>query len=144
MINKAPRPSFQNICERWRNKTFNWELWLGNDTLGVITAQLGTILKCWTISLTSPWHKIQNIFQKYIYKHLLINNTLGKHRWRKFREDWAIVMMASKVTGHLVVMAASLGLVRAGLLGAGTGEGSCAAPPFRSELQIQNSEDMSS
>ena len=51
-------------------------------------------------------------------------------------------MMASKVTGHLVVMAASLGLVGAGLLGAGTGEGSCAAPPFRSELHIQSNEDM--
>ena len=38
------------------------------------------------------------------------------------------------ITGHLTLLVTSLGLARAGLLGAGTGEGSCAAPPFRSVL----------
>ena len=40
------------------------------------------------------------------------------------------------ITGHLTLLVTSLGLARAGLLGAGTGEGSCAAPPFRLVLQF--------
>ena len=38
------------------------------------------------------------------------------------------------MSGHVMMLATSLGLARAGLLGAGTGEGSCAAAPFRSVL----------
>ena len=44
-------------------------------------------------------------------------------------------MKARKMLGHtshtFLALVTSLGLVRAGLLGAGSGEGSCAAPPFR-------------
>ena len=54
------------------------------------------------------------------------------------------MMMMARMSGHLVIMVVvtSLHLARAGLLGAGTGEGSCAAPPFRSVLQ--NNENVSS
>ena len=49
------------------------------------------------------------------------------------RESWPMTQQIMGVLPRLLLL---VGVARGGLLGAGTGEGSCAAPPFREVVNV--------
>ena len=53
------------------------------------------------------------------------------YRWRRFAECRVQSPRPEMIAALVAVLAACLRPAAAGLLGAGKGEGSCAAPPFR-------------